>query len=115
MLSIPNYYFTIYWPKYTVSNGSRIDMTGFVLLNRAVNRLEIAPMPAALSPRVTNDGRIIFSLLGTFGTDPPPFQEIMNAVYQQWTDPQGYYVVPIRSGSFDLVSARDAKAWIRLE
>lgn len=112
---IPNYFFTIYWPKYNTSNGRRIDMTGFVLLNRAENRLEIAPMPAALSPRVTNDGRIVFSLLGTFGTDPPPFEETMRAVYQQWTDPQGYYVVPIGSNSFDLVSARDAKAWIRLE
>ncbi len=88
---------------------------GFVLINEAGTSLEIADMPAALTPKVTNDGRIVFSLIGTFGTDPPPFEEKMKAVYQQWADPQGYYVVPIGNSSFDLVSARDAKTWIRLE
>lgn len=115
LASIPDYFFLIYWPKYTTSNGRKMDLLGFVLYNQAENRPEIAQMPAAVTPKATNDGRVVFTLQGTFGTDPPPFEQIMQAVYQQWTDPQGYYVVPIGENAFDLVSAKDAKAWIRLE
>jgi hypothetical protein len=114
IMTIPNYYFLIYWPKFGNSNGTVYDLLGVVLFNRTENRPEIGYGPAAV-PRLTSDGRVIFNYFGALGNVPDQYASIVTATQQQWTEAQGFYVIPTGNESYDLVSAKDGKAWISLE
>lgn len=105
--AIPDFSFLVYWPKFNRENGTEYDLMGFVIGN------SIHYGPAAV-PSFTNDGRIIFNFFGTLGADniPAAQEPTVTAVQEQWTDPQGYYVVQTGSSSYDLVSAKDARSWI---
>jgi hypothetical protein len=112
--TIPNFYFLIYWPKFGNSNGTVYDLLGIVLYNRTENRPEIGYGPIG-APRLTADGRVVFTHLGSLGEVPEQFVPIITATREQWTEPQGFYVIPTGRDSYDLVSAKDARAWISLE
>jgi hypothetical protein len=60
------------------------------------------------------DGRITFTYVGTFGTMPPEAAPAVTGTLEQLLIPEGFYVVQ-RANGYDLVSARDAKAWISLQ
>lgn len=65
----------------------------------------------ALRTRTSNDGKIFFVQEGEFGTVPEEAAPAVNATRDQLTIPEGYYVIKSADG-YDLVSAKDAKAWI---
>jgi hypothetical protein len=105
-----NYLFLVYWPAFGTSNGITYDLLGNVILEGG----------AALShgaayqnpPQFTSDGRVVFSQIGTLGPTPPA--AFVNTG-TQLEIPEGYYVVQTGQTSYDMVSAKDAKAWITWE
>ncbi|CAG4991409.1 hypothetical protein DYBT9275_00746 [Dyadobacter sp. CECT 9275] len=65
---------------------------------------------ATRRPTFNTSGKITFSLLGTAGTAPtsgPMFE-----TQKQLFDTNGYYFVQTSDKTYDMVSAKDAKAWI---
>lgn len=111
--TIPNYYFLIFWPKFGNSEGRVYDLLGTVLFNQAENRPEIGYGPVATS-RLTNDGRVVYTPLGTIGEIPEQYVPIISATNEAWTEARGFYVISTGTDSYDLVSAKDAKTWISL-
>ncbi len=106
--TLPGFSFLIYWPKYDTDDGTTFDIMGFVFGNSVNYGLE------AVSS-FTLDGRIVYYELGMFGEVPAEHASIVEAFTQQWTIPEGYYVIQTGPASFDLVSAKDAKTWISFE
>jgi hypothetical protein len=99
--------FLVFWPKFDQYNNRDYDLLGFVKDNT------IAYGPAAI-PDLTADGRIVYTHLGDLGTVPPEDEPAVTATRNQWTISEGYYVIYTGATSCDLVSAKDAKAWISL-
>ncbi|MCJ8166638.1 DUF4302 domain-containing protein [Pontibacter sp. E15-1] len=102
---LPDFQLLVYWPRYGTSNGTTYDLMGFVFGN------SIMYGPAAV-PSFTSDGRIVYRLLGTLGEIPEDHAPKVEAFTQQWTIPEGYFVIQTGADSYDLVSAKDAKTWI---
>lgn len=98
---IPDYYFTTFYiqpdPPY---DGLITFTTGDSFFG------------PALRTRATNTGKIFFTQEGNFGTAPEEAAPAIDATSQQLTIPEGYYVIPSGDRSYDLVSAKDARAWI---
>ncbi|WP_164891063.1 DUF4302 domain-containing protein [Botryobacter ruber] len=117
VFSIPNMFFLVYWPNFYRNS---FDLLGFVLVDPATNSPSLDYGPTATS-RVTNDGRIIFTFNGNleelFQNIPPvpeAYVPIVTATREQWVDAQGYYYVQESENVVVLVSAKDAKVWMRL-
>jgi hypothetical protein len=111
--SIEDFYFIAFWPKRKdTSSGQTYDLFGVVTLEPGADEPTLSFGPAAVS-RLTNDGRIVYSLLGMLGEQPAETEPIITPTIELWTDTQGFYVVPTQYG-VDLVSARDGKSWINL-
>ncbi|MCC9137684.1 DUF4302 domain-containing protein [Pontibacter silvestris] len=64
---------------------------------------------------LTNDGRIIFTETGEFRPTPEEAAPMVTATSNQLFIPEGYYVIQTGTNSYDLVSAKDAKAWISFQ
>ncbi|MGV3503778.1 MAG: DUF4302 domain-containing protein [Adhaeribacter sp.] len=108
---LPDFQFLALWPKFGTSNGVVYDLLGFVKVN-AAGGLELAYGPAAV-PRVSIDGRLIYTYLGMLGTLPAAEEPVITQARQIWTEPQGFFVVTYDT-TIDLVSAKDGKTWISL-
>lgn len=107
---IPNYYFLIYWPQFGTSGGITYDLQGFV--KNISDTLRLAYGAAYRPPSFTSDGRVIFTIYGTLGMPPPSENAAFVNTTNQMRDPSGYYLVQTSTGTYDMVSAKDAKAWI---
>ncbi|MDH7462437.1 DUF4302 domain-containing protein [Chitinophagaceae bacterium 26-R-25] len=106
--TIPNFYYLIFWPSF----GTNYDLTGFVVV---VNNSSLSisyGLATSTPPTFTSDGRVIFSELGFVGTIPPGEQAIFDNTAAKFTDPSGYYLVQTGRQAYDMVSAKDGKAWI---
>lgn len=106
-----NFYFLLYWPRYGASGGVTYDLLGNVkLINNALS------LPYGLGyrpPNFTSDGRVSFSYLGQLGTIPASDSVAMAKTRIQFSDASGYYLVRLDSTTYDMVSAKDGKAWIK--
>jgi hypothetical protein len=70
--------------------------------------------PALRPPVFTTDGRIIFSILGTYGTAPSSGSiTIMNNAAVEYAQAEGYYFIQTSPATYDMVSAKDARTWIK--
>jgi hypothetical protein len=69
----------------------------------------------AFRTQFTNDGRIVFTYAGDFGTTPEQAAPIVEATREQFVIPEGYYVIRTGTNTYDLVSAKDAKTWISFQ
>lgn len=107
---IANFYFLLYWPQYGTSGGTNYDLAGTVKLIN--NGLSLPYGMAYRQPNFTNDGRVSFSYLGTLGTVPAADSIPVYKTAIQFTDASGYYLVRTDSTTYDMVSAKDGKAWI---
>jgi hypothetical protein len=105
-----NFYFLLYWPQYGTYNGINYDVAGHVKLVN--NALSLPYGVAYQPPTFTNDGRVSFSYLGTLGTVPTADSIPVAKTRIQFTDGSGYYLVRTDSTTYDMVSAKDGKAWI---
>lgn len=111
VFSIPNYYYTMYFPRFGTSGGITYDFGGIAYVNN--NALSVYG-PALRPPVFTTDGRIIFSILGTYGTAPSSGSiTIMNNAAVEYAQAEGYYFIQTSPSSYDMVCAKDARTWIR--
>ena len=107
---IPNLYFAIYYPAFNTQDGVTYDIFGFVVIDN--NSLALQFASAWAPPVFTADGRVVFSQLGTLGTVPAAAVSAYNNTNRQLAEPRGYYLVQTSATSYDMVSAKDARAWI---
>ena len=108
-----NFYFMLYWPKYGTSGGTDYDLAGNVKL---VNNALTLPYGIAYrQPSFSTDGRVSFTYLGTLGTVPTADSVAVYRTAIQFIDASGYYLVRQDSTTYDMVSAKDGKAWITWE
>lgn len=103
---LPNFYFFLFYPKY---GGSTIDLAGFVTIESGESVLSYGP--AFRAPTFTDDGRIRFTYSATLG-EVPTGETAVTATRTLMADTNGFYIVKTSSTSYDMVSAKDGKAWI---
>jgi hypothetical protein len=99
------YLFLVYYPEFDPGN----DLFAPIFLNAAGTAIELAYGTAPV-PTFTNDGKVIFTQLGNYGTYPSggaPGQS-----RSQLYNPGGYYLVQTGPTTYDMVSASTGKAWI---
>ncbi|HEY1201362.1 MAG TPA: DUF4302 domain-containing protein, partial [Niastella sp.] len=105
-----NFYFLMYEPKYGTSGSTTYDLLGSVkLINNALS------LPYGLGyrqPGFSSDGRVTFPYLGQLGTVPAADSVAVAKTRIQFSDASGYYLVRLDSTTYDMVSAKDGKAWI---
>ncbi|THU39279.1 DUF4302 domain-containing protein [Niastella caeni] len=108
-----NFYFMLYWPQYGTSGGIAYDVVGNVkLVNNSLT------LPYGLGyrpPNFTTDGRISFPYLGSLGTVTAADSVAVARTRIQFAETSGYYLVRTDSTTYDMVSAKDGKAWITWE
>jgi hypothetical protein len=107
---LPDYYVLLFYPQFGTSSGINYDLLGFVVYD-GVTRPYIAYGPAFRAPIYTADGRVIFSYLGDLGTYPDDATPIINTIIKI-SEGTGYYLVQTGSASYDMVNAKNGKAWI---
>jgi hypothetical protein len=105
------YYYLIYWPGVTPAN----DFFGPVFLNASQDSLVLIYGTAPGIPTFTTDGRAIFVRLGDYG--PPNFLTYPATgpaalSKNQLFIAEGYYFVKTTGNNYDMISAKDGKAWI---
>lgn len=103
--SIAKYYYLVYWPEYDPGN----DFFAPIFLD-ATNTSLTLKYGAATTHSIGADGLIKFTVVGSYGTYPTtgPARLTRN----QLVIPEGYYLVQTSLTTYDMVSAKDGKAWI---
>jgi hypothetical protein len=108
------YYYLSYWPGIQPATGSSFDALIPFYYIPAINDIDFnygtAPKPAFQS-----DGRVIFSLLGDLTVGPFPTTGPAFKTKEQFYNTSGYWFIQTGENSYDMVSAKDAKAWIKWE
>jgi len=105
-----NFYFLGYFPQNGIQQGVTYDVVGNVKLIN--NALSLPYGIAYRPPNFTSDGRVSFSYYGTLGTVPTADSIPVYKTAIQFMDASGYYLVRTDSTHYDMVSAKDGKAWI---
>lgn len=98
------YVFYVYQPGLT----AQYDLFGPVFFINDALSIEYADAPK--KPTFTSDGRVVFSGYGSLGPVPKtgPHVNSVNLLY----DTAGFYLIQTSETTYDMVSAKDAKAWI---
>ena len=107
---LPDYYFMGFWPQYGTSGGASYDLLGFVT-QTGDKQPTLSYGPAFGAPTFSTDGRVRFSYLGDLGDYPPDITPIAKTV-SKLVDANGFYLVQTGPNAYDMVSAKDGKAWI---
>jgi hypothetical protein len=110
--TLPDYYFMGYWPKFGASGGSPYDLLGFV--TQTGDQQPALSYGPAFNPVFKTDGRVSFTYLGDLGTYPSETAPIAKTI-SKLIDANGFYLVQTGPKRYDMVSARDGKAWITWE
>jgi len=105
-----NFYFLTYWPKRGTSGNITYDLLGSVKLIN--NSLSLPYGFGYLQPNFSSDGRVIFPILGQYGTIPTADSIPVAKTRIQFSDANGYYLIRLDSTTYDMVSAKDGKAWV---
>ncbi|UEG48507.1 DUF4302 domain-containing protein [Ferruginibacter lapsinanis] len=103
--SLSKYYYLVYWPEYDPGN----DFFAPIFLN-ADNTALTLKYGAAITHSIGTDGLIKFTLLGNYGSYPTTGPARLSR--NQLVIPEGYYLVQTSLTTYDMVSAKDGKAWI---
>ncbi|HEX6428906.1 MAG TPA: DUF4302 domain-containing protein [Niastella sp.] len=110
---IANFYYMVYLPRYGTSGGTNYDLLGNVKLVN--NALSLSYGLGYGPPSFTTDGRVSFPYLGSLGTIPSDDSVAVTKTRIQFSESSGYYMIPINSTTYDMVNAKDGKAWITWE
>jgi hypothetical protein len=100
----------LFWAGYNAAYDAFAANVGGSLIGPATSRPPAPYTPSATTSYFTADGRIVFRVLGTFGAATSVFN---TTIRTQIASANGYYLVQIGPAAYDMVSALDAKAWIR--
>ena len=106
----PNYNYYLFWADYRATYDAFAAFVGSGLMGQATTRPPAPYTPSTTTSYFTTDGRIVFRVLGNFTSGSSIFNTTIRA---QIAISRGYYLVQIGPASYDMVSALDAKAWIR--
>jgi hypothetical protein len=108
--NIPDFIFLGFFPQFGTSGAIRYDLAGYVLPDAGTPTIFFGT--AFRPPVFTADGRVIFRYLGDLGDIPPDAEDAYINTAIQFNDALGYYLVQTGANTYDMVNARDAKAWI---
>jgi hypothetical protein len=102
----------LFWANYNVAGGydAFAANVGGSLIGPATVRPPAPYTPSSTASYFTTDGKIVFRVLGTFGAAGSVFN---TTIRTQIANASGYYLVQTGPAAYDMVSALDAKAWIR--
>jgi hypothetical protein len=107
---VAGYNYMLFWAGYNASYDAFVGFVGTGIIGAATSRPPTPPATSTTNSTFTTDGRIIFRNFGSFGAATSIFNTTIKA---QVLSTSGYYLVQIGPAMYDLVSALDAKAWIR--
>lgn len=110
---IQDFVFLGFFPQFGASGGVTYDLAGYVLNDAGTPAIFFGT--AFRPPTFTTDGRIGFRYLGDLGDIPPDAEDAYVNTIIQFVDQFGYYLIQTGPTRYDMVSARDAKAWITWE
>ncbi len=97
---IPNYLYILFFPAFNTSGSTLYD--AFAAYDGD------AIMGPAVVPTFRTDGRITFSVLGTFGTNAAVNSQLSTMA----AETNGFYLIQTSPLNYDMVSAKDGKTWI---
>lgn len=105
--SIPGYQFLYFEPKAVPYQGNiMLDFLGPVI-NDSLNYGAVFQPPF-----FTASGVVVFQYLGRLGTVPSSQLAAYNSTTTKMSDGSGYYLIQTSGLKYDMVSARDGKAWV---
>lgn len=105
------YYYFTYWPGIQPATGQPFDA---LLPFYYVPRIDDLDWIYGTSPRASflSDGRVVFTYNGDLNGEPYPTAGPAFKTREQFFSTSGYWFVQTSETSYDMVSAKDAKAWI---
>lgn len=107
-----SYYYFTYWPGVQPSSGSSFDALLPYYYIPAINDIDFHYGTAG-KPSFQSDGRVIFSFLGDLTLGPyPTTGPAFKTKDLLFSTTSGWWFVQTSETSYDMVSAKDAKAWI---
>jgi uncharacterized protein DUF4302 len=105
------YYYLAYWPGIQPATGASFDAIVPYYYVPAINDLDFI-YGTSPRPGFQSDGRVIFSFQGDLNVGPYPVTGPAFNTKVQFFSTSGYWFVQTGENSYDMVSARDARAWI---
>jgi len=108
------FYYVTYWPGIQPGSGSSFDALIPFYYLPAIDDIDFN-YGTAPKPTFQSDGRVTFSLLGDLTIGPYPTTGPAFKTKEQLFSTNGYWFVQTSENSYDMVSAKDAKAWITWE
>jgi hypothetical protein len=105
------YYYLTYWPGVQPASGPSFDALIPFYYFPAINDIDFT-YGTAPKPVFQTDGRVTFSLLGDLTVGPFPTTGPAFKTKEQFINSNGYWFIQTGENSYDMVSAKDAKAWI---
>ncbi|THU40430.1 DUF4302 domain-containing protein [Niastella caeni] len=105
------YYYFTFWPGVQPAQGAPFDALIPFYYVPASNELDFT-YGTAPKANFQSDGRVIFTLLGDLTVGPYPVTGPAFNTKVQFISTNGYWFVQTGENSYDMVSAKDAKAWI---
>lgn len=69
----------------------------------------------AITPTVSADGKISYTLAGSYGNAPGAIAPIINNVTNNFIKAGGFYVIQTGTKVYDLVAVADARSWITFQ
>jgi hypothetical protein len=106
------YYYFTYWPGVQPSSGSAFDALVPFYYIPAIDDIAFHYGTAAKTS-FQSDGRVIFSSLGDLTVGPyPTTGPAFKTKELLYSTTNGWWFVQTSENSYDMVSAKDAKAWI---
>lgn len=105
------YYYFTYWPGIQPATGSSFDAIVPFYYVPAIDDLDFT-YGTSPRPSFQTDGRVIFSFQGDLNVGPYPVTGPAFNTKVQFFSTNGYWFVQTGEDSYDMVSAKDAKAWI---
>ncbi len=107
---LPHFAGITYWPR-TYGPNIDFDMLGFVL-KYGGESAQVYYGPGYTAPTFTTDGRVVFNDIGLYGDSLPADLAPVLRSQARMADKQGFFIIQTAANKYDMVSARDGKAWI---
>ncbi len=105
-----NYYFSQYLPQYHFRDGGVGDIMIFAFVIN--NALDAVDVDYFTNPIDLGDGRARFTFEGAANSNEEADSVAEINMGAEFSDARGYYFVQTDATSYDMVGARDAKAWL---
>ncbi|MBC9912342.1 DUF4302 domain-containing protein [Chitinophaga varians] len=106
--TLPDFMAATFWPE-AGGPGSGIDAFGIIVPEEGQPTLMYGVIHTA--PTFTNDGRVVFHDNRLFGDLPPDATPLLRT-RSLMADQTGFFLVQTSATTYDMVSAKDGKAWI---